>query len=152
MRAHIGGFSIFLFSAMGAGAAETPAEMPPEGYSERAFVDSTGCAFTRAEMNDVVVWVPRLDATRVPVCDEVPTLAHSEDALVVTSPVSVSVAPRPVRKAKPPAPVVGKAPTGFKRAWNDGRLNPNRGPQTAAGDAAMARVWSNDVPMKRIKN
>ena len=30
------------------------------------------------------------------------------------------------------------------------RLNPNRGPRTAAGNASMAQLWSNDVPMTRV--
>ena len=33
-------------------------------------------------------------------------------------------------------------------AWNDGRLNPFRGPRTAAGDAQMERIWTNTVPRK----
>jgi hypothetical protein len=38
-------------------------------------------------------------------------------------------------------------PPGYKLVWDDGRLNPNRGPRTAEGDAAMRRLWTDTVPM-----
>ncbi len=37
---------------------------------------------------------------------------------------------------------------GYRSAWDDDRLNRQRGPRTAAGDAQMARVWDNRVPMR----
>jgi hypothetical protein len=42
------------------------------------------------------------------------------------------------------------APSGYRAAWADGRLNPNRGPQTAQGQAQMEQVWTNTVPRKLI--
>ncbi|WP_281842220.1 SPOR domain-containing protein [Sinisalibacter aestuarii] len=57
-------------------------------------------------------------------------------AITVTAPV---VAP-------PPAPAI---PEGYRAAWDDGRLNPNRGPRSAYGDAQMATVLNTDeVPMR----
>ncbi|MBU2935914.1 MULTISPECIES: SPOR domain-containing protein [Pacificibacter] len=44
------------------------------------------------------------------------------------------------------APVAVKTPTGYHRAFDDGRLNPNRGPRTLAGDLQQAQVWTNTVP------
>lgn len=37
-------------------------------------------------------------------------------------------------------------PRGYKKAWQDGRLNPLRGVGTTSGKAQMERVWSNTVP------
>ncbi|MBT8414423.1 MAG: hypothetical protein KJO30_08850 [Boseongicola sp.] len=148
MRIYLGGLAVYLLAAMS--VAADPAELPPEGFVGRAFVDSEGCAFTRARLNDTTVWVARLDAGRVPVCDEVPTFAGNSARVLVTSPVSVAMAqasaPTVIKRAPP---VARSAPSGFKPAWTDGRLNPDRGPRTAAGNAAMSRVWSNKVPMVR---
>jgi hypothetical protein len=150
MRIYLG-VSALVFSAMA--AAADPAELPPEGYTGRAFVDSEGCAFTRASLNDTTLWVARLDAGRVHICDEVPTFAGSSARVLVTSPVSVAMAQTPKPTVTKRAPVAQRsAPSGFKPAWTDGRLNPDRGPRTAAGDAAMSRVWSDGVPMVRRAN
>lgn len=42
-----------------------------------------------------------------------------------------------------------RLPPGYKLVWDDGRLNPNRGPRTPEGDAAMRRLWTDTVPMTR---
>lgn len=40
-------------------------------------------------------------------------------------------------------------PCGYKPAWTDGRLNPQRGPRTALGHLQMAQVLDPDsVPME----
>lgn len=39
-------------------------------------------------------------------------------------------------------------PAGFKVAWDDGRLNTKRGPQTVTGDAQMAQLWSSKLPRR----
>jgi hypothetical protein len=41
-------------------------------------------------------------------------------------------------------------PAGYRPAWDDDRLNPNRGPQTALGDAQMAALWTDDLPMRPV--
>ena len=41
-------------------------------------------------------------------------------------------------------------PEGYEPAWTDGRLNPKRAQGTTEGKAAMARRWTDAVPMKRI--
>lgn len=49
--------------------------------------------------------------------------------------------------AADPVPAI---PDGYRAAWSDGRLNPNRGPQSATGDAQMAAAWdTTQIPMRR---
>jgi len=41
-------------------------------------------------------------------------------------------------------------PEGYRLAWDDDRLNPNRGRGTVSGQAQMHRIWTNTVPMQLI--
>ena len=41
-------------------------------------------------------------------------------------------------------------PEGWRPAFEDDRLNPLRGPRTAAGDAQMAQVWTDEVPRRLV--
>jgi hypothetical protein len=45
-----------------------------------------------------------------------------------------------------PRPVGIGLPEGYSRAWDDGRLNPYRGPLSAHGDLQMAQVWTETTP------
>ena len=52
-----------------------------------------------------------------------------------------------------PTPGAGRVyvPAGYRPAWSDDRLNPNRGPQTAYGDAQMAAVYDTSrLPMREL--
>lgn len=40
--------------------------------------------------------------------------------------------------------------SGFKPAFDDGRLNPYRGPRSAMGDATMGAIWTNQVPARLV--
>lgn len=44
----------------------------------------------------------------------------------------------------------GGVPSGYRSAWDDDRLNPQRGPRTAAGNAQMAQVWDDRTPMQPV--
>ena len=41
-------------------------------------------------------------------------------------------------------------PKGYKKAWKDDRLNPNRGKGTARGQAQQDQVWTRDVPAQLV--
>ena len=49
--------------------------------------------------------------------------------------------------ASNPAPAM---PKGYRAAWTDDRLNPNRGRGTAAGQAAQDQIWTRDVPAQLV--
>lgn len=42
-------------------------------------------------------------------------------------------------------------PKGYRLAWKDDRLNPNRGKGTAQGWAAQDRIWTREVPMRTVE-
>ncbi len=41
-------------------------------------------------------------------------------------------------------------PKGYKMAWTDGRLNPNRGRAAAEGQAAQDQIWTRDIPAQLV--
>ncbi len=49
-----------------------------------------------------------------------------------------------------PRPVPLSIPAGYERVWEDGRLNPNRGPRTLAGDLQQAQVWTQETPARDV--
>jgi cell division septation protein DedD len=62
-----------------------------------------------------------------------------------------AVADRPARLAAGAAAGADlRPPPGYRAAWTDGRLNPERGPRTAEGDAQMARIWTRETPMQLV--
>ena len=56
-------------------------------------------------------------------------------------------APAPVYAATEAAPAM---PAGYRIAWTDGRLNPNRGRGTAEGQAAQDQIWTRDIPAQLV--
>ena len=71
------------------------------------------------------------------------TLAPAPDAVYLRHPAGpTTLAPVIV------ATKVG--PAGYKPAFDDGRLNPYRGPRASTGDVQQAQVWTNQVPAQTL--
>mgnify|MGYP001799821373 CR=1 FL=1 len=96
-----------------------PAEFPPSSYAGRQYVDSKGCVFIRAGIDNNVTWIPRLTRGRQQVCGFQPSLSASALASVnaprATAPATTTAAatPAPAPAAAPtpaPAPRVVAAP------------------------------------------
>jgi hypothetical protein len=157
-----------------------PTNPPPVSFSGIQFVDSRGCVFMRAGYGGVVKWVPRVDSTHNVLCGFKPTemgggvqvaqAAPTATAMPMATVASTMAAPtRPAPMANPAPvqvasvraapvttaiqPVVQTAifpPKGYKVVWDDDRLNPLRGPRTAAGEEAMNQIWTRSVPARLI--
>ena len=88
-----------------------PAEIPPDSYSGRQYVDSRGCIYIRAGIDGNVTWVPRVDRNRQVICSSSGAGGGGRVAEApAPKPVPVPApAPAPVRTEPPkpaPAPVV----------------------------------------------
>ena len=99
--------------------------------------------FIRAGTDGAVRWVPRVNRDKSLVCGFAPSVAA---AALARKPAQVVASPAQATPRQSAAPTI---PDGYKAAWTDGRLNALRGPRTEAGDAAMALVWTDAVPMRR---
>lgn len=61
-----------------------------------------------------------------------------------------SAAPALPSRIAVPAPKQVQVPQGYRPAWSDGRLNPDRGKQTLSGALQTALIWTQTVPRRLI--
>lgn len=126
--------SVGAVDALSMRVAGTPAELPPQGYDSPEYVDSRGCVYWRSGFDGGVVnWVPQVTRAGEVVCGRTPSVAASQAARPM-------VAARPAMTGKfGSVPIASNSrgaisprtgfpvPSGYKVAWDDGRLNPQRG-------------------------
>ncbi len=164
--------SVVAFSSVNVAQAQSlrsddgPAEFPGAGYTASQYVDSRGCMFIRAGYGGNTVWVPQVSRDRKLLCGFTPSGVTRASSTSTTSATTSTLAPMtaPVRTTAATTNVIAVTgviaparraatavmPAGFRAAWNDGRLNKHRGPQTELGDSQMAMVWTNTVPRKLV--
>ncbi len=126
-----------LANAGSRGGVTPPAEFPPAGYTGKEYVDSRGCVYVRVSVNGKTGWVARAGRDHKQLCRR---------PRAMKSPASQ----HQIRQSAPGSSYRAKyrLPPGYIRAWNDGRLNPERGPRTAQGDVQMDRIWARTVPRR----
>lgn len=151
-----------------------PAEFPPASFKGAQYMDSQGCVFMRATSDGRTSWIPRIGRDRKAICAGKPmkTVASLPEvtkngcpaaapygARVVLTDGRRSLICSPDAELDPGAAVrrIDRTavdvvvPNGYRKAWDDGRLNPHRAKGTAQGQAQQDLVWTNDVPARLVE-
>ncbi len=69
-------------------AQSGPAERPPASFTSQQYVDSKGCIYLRAGYGGVVQWVPRISASRQPICGYPPTFGAASIEVAEEAPAT----------------------------------------------------------------
>lgn len=137
-----------------------PQTEDPVGFINRAAVPGLLVASsTPVAGPSRAVAAPR--PSRAPVAQPIsPVPMTTQQGYAASSPYQGTLAPAPdavyLRHPAGPttlAPVIVATkvgPAGYKPAFDDGRLNPYRGPRASTGDVQQAQVWTNQVPAQPL--
>ncbi len=124
----------------------------PQTDDPAGFINSAGLPGLRVAGAPVPAVAPRA----MPMAAPAPVGMTPQQAYAATSPYAV---PQKVYVRNPatgtttltPVTVSTKSPTGaYRPAFEDGRLNPYRGPRGAMGDAMQGQIWTNQVPARLV--
>lgn len=137
-----------------------PQTEDPVGFINRAAVPGLVVASTAPiPGTSRAMAAPR--TSRAPVAQPIAPLPMTpQQGYSASSPYQGTLAPAPdavyLRHPAGPttlAPVIVATkvgPSGYKPAFDDGRLNPYRGPRASTGDVQQAQVWTNQVPAQTL--
>ncbi len=79
-----------------------------------------------------------------------PEATYAQTPAYVAPVVQAAPAPQPLKLVVALTPVPVGVPKGYVNAWQDDRLNPQRGPRSTLGQAQMGLVWDDHTP-RRLK-
>ncbi|MGB7316765.1 MAG: SPOR domain-containing protein [Planktotalea sp.] len=78
------------------------------------------------------------------------TFRSADGQIMANVSPNARVVPRHVHERQQASRVTSPTPKGYRKAWEDDRLNPNRANQTLAGKAQTDLIWTQTVPRRLI--